>query len=158
MANETMSTNPYSSPLAQCSPMADGDEQYVRHQMRIVVRLYWWMGVIGVGGYSLAAVAMTLDWSRRGTPLDVESVAGLVFCTAAIAAFAASVHVARRLAARPQGVLPRARLVGIVLATAWFPILTVPGLICVRRATRHFAAYCNLMKTDGDSAANADRA
>jgi len=38
--------------------------------------------------------------------------------------------------------LPYARMVGIVLATAYFPILTIPGIICVRRVTEHFAAYC----------------
>jgi len=149
-----MSINPYESPLADCPPVAESDEQYVRYQMHTVVRLYWWMGVIGGGGYSLATMAVILDRIRRGASVDVEAtVAWLVFSTMVVSPFVASIYVARRLAARPQGMLPRARLVGIILATAWFPILTVPGLICVRRATRYREAYCNLMKTDRDRAA-----
>jgi hypothetical protein len=149
-----MSINPYESPLADCPPVAESDEHYVRYQMHTVVRLYWWMGVIGGGGYSVAAVVVALDWIRRGASADVESAARLVFCAMAISPFAASIYVARRLAARPQGMLPRARLVGIILATAWFPILTVPGLICVRRVTRYLEAYCNLLKTDRDRVAD----
>ena len=43
---------------------------------------------------------------------------------------------------KPEGMLPFARMVGIILATLYFPILTIPGIICVLRVTKHFAGYC----------------
>lgn len=153
-----MTINPYSSPLADCSPVRGADEPDVRRQMRVVVRLYWWMGVIGIAAYSALAVGFSLGWSHRGEPLTAADASGLVGCAVAMAVFAASIHVANRLAARPQGVLRRARLVGIILATAWFPILTVPGLICVRRVTRLFAVYANLVSADANSTSSANTA
>jgi hypothetical protein len=65
----------------------------------------------------------------------------MAICCIFAMAFGTSLHVAHRLATKPEGMLPYARLVGIILATTWFPILTIPGIICVRRVTKHFAAY-----------------
>jgi hypothetical protein len=148
MGVDSISTNPYSPPLADCSPVAVTGEQYVRRQMRQVIRFYWWIGVVGVATYSAIAIGCSLGWSLRGDP-PTDAYAGLfAFCTVGIAAFAFSIYAANRLAIRPQGFLPCARMVGLILATWWFPILTVPGIICVRRATRHYTAYCNLISAD----------
>jgi hypothetical protein len=138
--------------------MPEANERHVRDQMRVVVRLYWWMGAIGLGGYSVGAVVMTTAWIRRGAAFDVEFAMGSVFCVAAFAAFATSIYVARRLATNPHGLLPLARLVGIILATVWCPILTVPAVICVHRVTKYFAAYCNVVQTDRHRAAVANTA
>ena len=66
----------------------------------------------------------------------------MLTCCLAIVVFGTSIHVAHRLKSKPEGMLPFARMVGIILATLYFPILTIPGIICVRRVTKHFAAYC----------------
>ena len=145
-----MSVNPYSSPQTDCSPVTVADEQYVRRQMRLVIRLYWWMGVVGIVGYLALAIGVTLGWRYRRDPPTDAYLGILTLCVPAIAAFASSIHAANRLAIRPQGILPFARMVGLILATWWFPILTVPGIICVRRASRHFDAYCSLLKTETD--------
>jgi MFS-type transporter involved in bile tolerance (Atg22 family) len=120
--------------------------------MRLVIRLYWWMGLVGVATYSTLAIFVSLGWSFHQDPPTDAYIGFLTLCTVSIVAFASSIHVAHRLAAKPQGFLPWARMVGLILATWWFPILTVPGIICVRRATRHYAAYCNLISADNKMA------
>jgi hypothetical protein len=125
--------------------VAQRGEPSIRQQMRTVIRLYWWMGVVGTAVYVAAAIGICLD--RDPTLRPVDRWGPFVFCGVAVAAFVSSIHVANRLATKPRGMLRRARLVGIILATAYFPILTVPGIICVRRVTRYLAAYCESVQT-----------
>ncbi|MHB1036290.1 MAG: hypothetical protein ACYC35_17600 [Pirellulales bacterium] len=146
-----MSINPYSSPLADCSHVTDCDEEYVRRQMRTVIRLYWGMGVFGLV-YLTAAALMGIaeNWTwYKGSPPPTDF-GPLILLPVLATPLAGSIYVGRRLAVRPKGILRLARLVGIVLATVWFPILTIPAVICVRRTTRHFDAYCRLMSADTD--------
>ncbi len=126
--------------------------------MRLVIRLYWWMGVIGIVPHSVLTVCLCFDWALRGSSTTADYVGGLLVGVVQLAAFTSSIHVARRLATRPEGMLRRARLVGIILATLWFPILTVPGIICVRRVTRYFDAYCDTIEADTEKAPIAGKA
>jgi hypothetical protein len=141
-----MSENPYESPLSDSASTPELGEPDVREQMRIVTLLYWWMGVLGMVGYSLAATVMITMWICGKEADNFEFTMVMVTCIGAVAIFRISIYVAKRLATRPQGALPTARLVGIILAIAWFPVLTVPALLCVRRTTRYFDAYCALME------------
>ncbi len=138
-----MSTNPYVSPIADCSPVDTTDEECARGKMLGVIRLYWWMGLIGCAVYSVCAIGMCVEWSLSGASSPAGCAMGLFSCILAVATFGYSIRLANRLATRPRGLLGRARLVGIILATAWFPILTIPGIICVRRVTRYHAVYCD---------------
>ena len=108
------------------------------------------MGAVGVAAYSTLTVLVSLGWSFRRDPPTAGYAGFLTLFTVDIAALASSMYTAHRLATRPRGFLRFARMLGIILATRWFPILTVPGIICVRRATRYFAAYCNLIGVDTD--------
>ena len=115
-------------------------------QMLGVIRLYRWMGVLGAAAYLAAAIGIGLASVHRGGFPSWESLEQMAICCIFAMAFGTSIHVAHRLATKPEGMLPYARLVGIILATAWFPILTIPGIVCVRRVTKHFAAYCETLQ------------
>ncbi len=146
-----MSTNPYVSPQADCSPVADTvDAEYARRQMLGAIRMYWWMGVVGATFHSVIVVAFFVGWIVTGAAWTGEEVMGLCNCMLSLTPSCFSIYVARRLTTRPQGMLSHARLAGIILATVWFPILTVPAIICVRRVTRHHAIYCESMSAKAD--------
>ena len=110
--------------------------------MFVAIRLYWWIGILGAAAYLVIAACLYLDRDFRAEFPSPATVAAMLTCCLALVAFATSIHVAHRLKTKPAGMLPYARMVGIALATAWFPILTIPGIICVRRVTKHFATYC----------------
>ena len=110
--------------------------------MFAVIRLYWWMGFLGVGACLTVATGIGLACVIRPEFRSWGSLGIMAgYCVHAVV-FGTSIHVARRLTTKPDGMLPYARMVGIILATAYFPILTIPGIICVRRVTKHFAAHC----------------
>jgi hypothetical protein len=113
-----------------------------RQHIQVAIRMYWWTGVMGAAACSIVACRICAPLICRTEPPSLDSLGVLGFFCVSFVIFAASIHVARRLTTRPEGMLPYARMVGIILATAWFPILTLPGIICVRRVTRHFVAYC----------------
>lgn len=112
-----------------------------RQEMLSVIRLYWWMGVLGVTSLTVAfGIGLAflpppglLSWESLGMMAGYCLHAGIL---------GTSIYVAHRLVTKPEGMLPFARMVGIILATAYFPILTIPGIIGVRRVTKHFAAHC----------------
>lgn len=103
------------------------------------IYLYRSIGILGAVTYSVAVLA-TLDTIREPSPM-FDLVATLSAFCFIIVIFLASILVAHRLAKKPEGSLRYARIVAIILATAWFPILTVPGIYCVRRVTRYIAAH-----------------
>lgn len=115
-------------------------------QMLGVIRLYWRLGALGAAAYLVAAIGIGAAYIRRGGFPSWESLGQMAICCIFAMAFLTSTHVAHRLAKKPEGMLPYARLVGIILATAYFPILTIPGIICVQRVTRDFAAYCESLQ------------
>jgi hypothetical protein len=119
-----------------------------RQDMAVAIRLYWWMGVLGTVYSVLVLIGVCLAAVARAEFPSVVDVAPMLTFLPLAGAFGASVYVSRRLTTRPEGMLPCARMVGIILATAMFPILTIPGIICVRRATRSFAPYCDSVRPD----------
>ena len=120
----TDTVSPYASPRTDCRGVRTTQKPCVDRMMLGVIRLYRWMGIVGGIIYSGAAIAAVVGWAVNGFPLTAQFVVPFVSCMSAVAPFGFSIHVARRLETNPQGLLFRARLVGIVLATAWFPILT----------------------------------
>jgi len=126
--------------------LRDSDDP--RREIRLVIRLYWWMGVLGLTIYAGAVCIIGLRLMLRLEPVSLNSVGPLVFCGMLVALFGASLHVAQRLATRPDGMLAYARIIGIALAVAYFPVLTLPGIICVERVTKHLAAYCESLGAD----------
>jgi hypothetical protein len=149
--------NPYSSPLEDCARDPDAtvvDEQYVLQQMQLAIRLYWWIGVVGIVLYSAALIGMTISWICYRDPPTSAYMGFLSVGAIPIAIFSSSIYIARRLSRKPQGILKNARLVAIIFATVWFPILTYPGLLCVRRVTKHFAVYCDIMKRKVENTKN----
>ena len=126
--------------LALCRALRETDDPPLG--MLVAIRLYWWMGVLGAVAYFVAASTILLRLVFRVEPPSLDNLGPLAFCCLAIMAFGTSIHVAHRLSTKPNWMLAYARMVGIILATAWFPILTIPGIICVRRVTKHFAAHC----------------
>jgi hypothetical protein len=118
-----------------------------RQEMFSVIRLYWWMGVVGAVVYFVTACTIILRIVLCFESPSLDNVGPLAICCVWAAVFGASLHVAHRLRTKPEGMLPYARMIGIILATAWFPILTIPGIICVRRVTKHFAAHCESVRS-----------
>ena len=143
--DNAMSTNPYASPQTDCSQAGVAREEVVRREMGTAIRLYWWMGAISILFHSTVAGVVCIAWALEGSPVPEETAAGLIFIVVLVAVSAFSIHVANRLKTSPQGLLPRARLVGIIMATWWFPWLTVPGIICVRRITRRHTDWCDIV-------------
>lgn len=142
--DNAMPTNPYASPQTDCSQANVASEEVVRREMRTAIRLYWWMGAVSLL-YSTIGVVSGIGWVLNGAPMSAEAIAGIIFLAMILVAATSSIHLANRLKTSPQGVLPRARLVGIIMATWWFPWLTVPGIICVRRVTRQHASWCEIV-------------
>jgi hypothetical protein len=116
--------------------------QHAREQMTCVIRLYRWMGVVGAAISGMLAIWLCIDWTSGEPSLPAEYAAILCFYVVSALAFPASLTVAHRLATDPEGMLPRARLVGIILAAAWFPLFTLPAIFCVRMVTEQFGVYC----------------
>ena len=125
-------------------------EPSAQQRIRLVIRIYWWIGVVGLWG---GVPGLIIIWAIAAfnAPPAVESLIGLLILCGHLSVFASSLYVAKRLANRPKGIYRFARLVGIVLATLWFPWLTIPGAICVWNLGRHFAAYA---ATDGEKNTN----
>jgi hypothetical protein len=152
--NDTlMSTNPYASPQADCTAASVASEDIVRREMDTAIRLYWWMGAISLL-YPAIGVVLCIGWVLNGAPLSADAAAGIIFIVVVLITSASSIHVANRLKTAPQGLLPRARLVGIIMAIWWCPVFTVPGIICVRRVTRHHTAWCVLVAEAGGETTN----
>ena len=126
---------------AKLLPLACQREPVPLHEMFWVISLYWWVGILGIACLTVASGVGIACVSRQGF-LSWESfgiMAGYCFHAGV---FGTSLYVARRLLTKPDGMLPYDRMVGIVLATMYFPILTIPGIICVQGVTKHFAAHC----------------
>ena len=122
-----------------------------RLEMLLVVRLYWWMGVVGIVAYIVGAAAFAL-FAPDGDAIPTAFVVVLaLFHAACFTALVASIYVARRLSTKPNGLLPCARIVAIILATAYFPLMTVPGVMCIRRLNKYFAPYCVLKQTNAET-------
>ncbi len=137
---------------SSCATSADAAIQPVeRREMLLVVRIYWWMGAVGIAAYIVGAAAFAFSDLDGDAIATVFAVVLTVFHAACLATFVASIYVARRLSTRPKGLLPFARIVAITLATAYFPLMTVPGLMCLRRLNKYFAPFCALMETSAET-------
>lgn len=136
------SVEPFDPPPVPINTDALRIEQ-AREEMAWVIRLYRWMGALGVVVSATSAVWLCIDLSSGEPSLPWEFAAILCFfCVLSAMALPASLSVAQRLATNPEGMLPRVRLVGIILAMAWFPLFTLPAIVCVRAVTEHFEVYC----------------
>ena len=136
------SVEPFDPPPVPINTDALRIEQ-AREEMAWVIRLYRWIGALGVVVSATSAVWLCIDLSSGEPSLPWEFAAILCFfCVLSAMALPASLSVAQRLATNPEGMLPRARLVGIILAMAWFPLFTLPAIVCVRAVTEHFEVYC----------------
>jgi len=145
-----MEINPYSPPLADCPIARVVDDDQVLREMRGVARMYFGMGVIGIAAVAflgLVPIWLHDDFPPRPRPPAEQRMRTAVLVLLTIP-FIGAVHVSHRLRTRPQGNLPYARSIALILATGFFPYLTWPGMICFRRATRHFPRYCELIAAD----------
>jgi drug/metabolite transporter (DMT)-like permease len=116
--------------------------------MQLVIRLYWWMGVIGLAIYvGLTVGGIWANWSTP--PQGLEWLLALV----ASAAFVCSLVVSQRLAKKPKGILAAANWVALIIAVAWFPWMTVPAIVCRRRLHLYYAAYCESVQADREKPA-----
>ena len=125
---------------------ASASDLPAQREMLLAIRLYRWMGMVGIAAYVIGAIVVSCN--RQGEPFKAFLLVLMPFHVVCLAAFGLSLVVAKRLETKPKGMLPYARLVAIVLATAFFPFLTVPCLICIRNLGRHFAFYCESMRRD----------
>ncbi len=134
-----LSPNPY-APAAPPAKAADAPAPSLGH-LAIVHRMYWWVGVIGITvcGIFLAIAIIPLAnalMDMRGD--NIRTLASVIaFCFHAFF-FNYCRLTAHRLAATPSQFRRRSRLVGFVMATFYFPILTAPGLYCVWKIDKHF--------------------
>ena len=131
------SPNPYAPPGNDAAVPA-----VPPNHLRNVQRVYWWVGFVGttacglsVGLGVFAALADIVDVRR-------DDIATLVPVAVAICFHAFFFNYCRitanRLSAESARFRRRSRLVGFVMATLYFPILTVPGLYCVWKIDKHF--------------------
>jgi hypothetical protein len=143
-AIKRMAINPYESPLAECSPPLPNmpEEQDAWREMQLVIRLYWWMGVVGLVFYACLSAGLIYA-GRKEPPKGVECLGVAIGILWPFAIFTSSLVVSKRLASNPKGMLSFSKWVGLIMATAWFPFMTVPALMCRRRLNRYYASYCD---------------
>ena len=116
--------------------------------MAWVIRLYWWMGGLGVAICAILTLWLWKDWTTDRSFQPVDYLVAECYFIVSMVVFYASMNVAARLRTNPEGMLPWARLVGIIMAMMWFPIFGWPAIFCVRAITEHFDVYCRSFKKD----------
>lgn len=142
-----MAVNPYESPLADVRPsVPESSPEEARRNMQLVIRLYWWMGIIGLAIY--ASFIVGCIWANWSAPPQGLERLNVLLALAASAVFVCSLAVSKRLARKPKGILAAANWVALIIAVAWFPWMTVPAIICRRRLHLYYATYCESIQGD----------
>jgi hypothetical protein len=131
------SPNPYAPPATDSgAPVA-----LPRH-LSGVQRIYWWVGLVGTAGCGLYAGLWLIAVLAGMVTIGYTDLAELLPISVALCWHALLFNycriIANRLLVDPARFRRRARLVGFVMATLYFPILTVPGLYCVCKIDKHF--------------------
>jgi hypothetical protein len=122
--------NPYASPTYD-EPQVGTDAL-----RRGTVRIYHRMGWAGVA-YALLVLIVTLcNFAEH--PSEMGIAGGLLLEAALILAFFVfMINTARRLSIDVARNYRRARWLGILAASIFFPIFTIPGILAVRRLERY---------------------
>ena len=123
--------NPYAPPMSV--DLADPTEGL----RRATVRMYRGMAYAGIafillGAVEIAMIFLTERPREAGWMIGILLEFGLF-----IAFFTFMLKTATRLAADLDGTYRRARWIAILAASIFFPILTIPGILAVRRLERY---------------------
>jgi hypothetical protein len=122
--------NPYASPL--CVEVQEDADSLLYSATRLY-RITGWCGIAYVLIAYFAAVTPELFEGQ----LDVGfALGGAMIHSLSIGFFAIIISTANHLAADPRRYRRRARWLGILAATIFFPVLTIPAALAVRRLAR----------------------
>jgi hypothetical protein len=122
--------NPYASPKF-------GESQTeVKSLLKATMRLYRIMGWCGITYFLVLYLFMMIS-EYRAQGLEIWStVAGTAWCGLFIAFFLYMIQTASSLGVEFDRTYRRARWLGIIVSAMFFPILTIPGILAVRRLER----------------------
>lgn len=123
--------NPYASPL--CVEVQEDADSLLYSTTRLY-RFTGWCGIAYVLVVYLGVMTAELFEGWLGVAF---ALGGAMVQSLWIGFFAVVISTANHLAADPLRYRRRARLLGILAATIFFPVLTVPAVLAVRRLARY---------------------
>jgi hypothetical protein len=127
----TATENPYASP--QPFEVPDSGDAL----LRATTRMYRGIGWAGVAYCLLVCPIAMVAQLWEPTPSLPEVLGGSTLCGLTLAFFMFVLRTANGLEVRFQRTYRRARWLGILAATMFFPLLTWPGILAVRRLERY---------------------
>ena len=127
----TTEENPYASP--QTCDIAESADVL----LRATTRMYRGIGWAGIGCCLLAYSILMASELTTGTLDWAEFLVGTTGIGLYLAFFVFVLKTASRLETRFDRTYRRARWLGILVATIFFPVLTWPGIVAVRRLERY---------------------
>lgn len=128
------SPNPYASPRHAYDPLL-----ITTSHIQPVVSLYRWIGVCGVVFYlGVGCVVALVAITGAASMSLAEALALTVGVMAYVAFFVVCFRTGRELALHTAGLHRRSRWIAIIMASLFFPILTVPALYCIRKLRSHY--------------------
>jgi hypothetical protein len=116
-------------------PPMDADPQIDKALLRKTAKLYRGMGWAGIV-YSLVCAFGMVNALTERQPQWGEALGMFIVATLAAAFFLFLIKTANHLGTTFDESYRRARWLGIIAATLFFPILTVPGILAVHRLER----------------------
>jgi len=131
MESPQAAENPYASP--QCVEVQDDAESL----LKATTKLYRRMGWFGIAYFSFIYPFTIVGQLSEGHFEVVPAIAGTIICGLMLAFFAIMIKTAKHLADDLDRYYRRARWLGILAGALFFPILTVPAFLAVRRLERY---------------------
>ena len=123
--------NPYASP--RCVEVQDDAESL----LKATTKLYRRMGWFGIAYFSFIYPFTTIMQLSEGQFEVVPAIGGGIMCGLMLAFSVIMVKTATYLAADLDRYYRRARWIAVLAAALFFPILTVPAFLAVRRLERY---------------------
>lgn len=118
--------NPYASPKSLESPAS------ATASLKVATRLFYWMGVFGLAyNFVFVPVAIVIGVTKDG-PEFAPIVGATIWCAVNCVLFRWMMTTAKDLGKDFDATYRRARWLGIVAGTLYFPILTVPAILAIR--------------------------
>ena len=131
MESPEAAENPYASP--RCVDVQPDAESL----LKATTRLYRGMGWFGVAYISIVYLFMTTTVLSQSRPDVLRTIPMSIGCGVMVAFFLAMVRTAKHLGTDLDRYYRRARWIAVLAAAFFFPILTVPAFLAVRRLEKY---------------------